>query len=131
MIQWPSSQATHAVPLMNALTRPQATLERLMLQSRQKDGDLRVRTSSRRRRQGRVGEGVRPSTYGGARATITRDGRGDRRGRETEAAFGDEEATTPAATPVEELPAGARPSTRYCHPLHTQTRTTQFGEPYL
>ncbi len=70
-------------------------------------------------------EGMRPSTYGGARLTETRARRDERRGgRETEAVLGDEEATTPAGTPVEELPAGqgGRPSTRY-NTSHTHMHT--------
>ena len=66
---------------------------------------------------GVVSEGIRPSTYGGARATVTREWSEKGGGRETEAVMGDEEATTPSATPVEKRPASQRipPSTRYIH----------------
>ena len=68
---------------------------------------MRLRTSSRRRWRRVAPSNDRPSTYGGP-------GREDRRREgDTEAGLGDVEASSPAATPIDELTAATpRPNTK-------------------
>ena len=61
-----------------------------------------------------VGTQIRPSTYGGLRH-VGAEGEGVRMGRrEGEGVEGDIEASSPAATPLQALPASSsRPNTRW------------------